>query len=604
MGTATLSGVNTYTGLTTVSGGALRLSGAGTINGSSAITINGNGEKFLQTSSAASTPAITLSQGTLDGTGSVGAVSVGAGSGAVVAHGNGAAAALTLSALTFNGAATTNFSLAGGATTTPGMIVTGALSTPNTGTGAVAVNVTAVNPWINGTTYDLIGYGSFSGATTDFSKGTIGGLLVRQSATLGNDTSGKFITLTVNGDNPKWTGLDSTAWVVGATGGNSNWKLGTAATATNYIEGDVVLFDDSATSAVTPGAVTVNSANVGPVSATFNNSTINYTLAGSFGITGGGGLVKNGSAQLAISNSNSYTGPTAITAGTLSLTGTLGAGAGGGTAISSAAVFTESSAGVIAGASTLTVTAGTTTLAGVNTYTGLTTLSGGTLNINSNGALGSTSGTIAPLTISGGTLQYAASSTNTDLSGRTVTFGSGGATIDVNGNNVTYANAVGNGGSGSLKLVNSGPAATLTLNGASTFTGGTIISSGILALGRWSAGSPTIVNGPVGTGAITLNLGGTLQINDGTFTVLNPISITGGASGTATVQNAAAAVTTNTLSGAIYAWQPAHGCQPSLEHGRRDDALRLHHGHGDDGQHHHAHARRDQCGNGRHRERG
>ena len=143
----------------------------------------------------------------------------------------------------------------------------------------------------------------------------------------------------------------------------------------------------------------------------------------------------------------------------------------------------------------LTVNSGQLTLTNTspNTYSGTTTLNGGILVISDNNQIGSTTGTIAPLTFNGGTLRYTASSTSTDVSGRTTTFNAGGGTIDLGGNIVTYANPIGNvsPGGGGLTLVDSsaGHAGILTLNGANTYTGATQINSGTLRLG--SSGSLT-----------------------------------------------------------------------------------------------------------------
>src|SRR5262249_38274576 len=153
-------------------------------------------------------------------------------------------------------------------------------------------------------------------------------------------------------DSPKWTGLDNGNWVVGATGANSNWKLITAGTATNFLNNDAVLFDDSVTTGTT--TIDIPSANVNVTGATFNNSTKAYTIGstGGFGIGGTGALTKNGTNSVTLNSNNSYAGPTTINAGTL-------------------------------------------TLAGANTTTGATTLAGGTLNVNNASALGTGSLTIA-----------------------------------------------------------------------------------------------------------------------------------------------------------------------------------------------------------------
>ncbi len=104
--------------------------------------------------------------------------------------------------------------------------------------------------------------------------------------------------------------------------------------------------------------------------------------------------------------------------------------------------------------------------------------------------------------LDGGTIQYAASSTNgsTDISTKPLIFGAGGATIHTGGNNVTLANSIGGSGTGGLTKAGNG---ILTLGGANLYSGGTTINAGTL-LATNTTGSAT------GSGAIAVNAGATL----------------------------------------------------------------------------------------------
>ncbi len=222
--------------------------------------------------------------------------------------------------MTFGGAATVT--LAGnplGNANVLGTTLTTTTLNTNAG-GTVTINITDSGVWANGT-YNLISYGTLGGnGFASFSLGTVAGLTVRQSATLTNPAG--FVTLSISGDTPKWTGLVSGSWTTNAIApngnGDTNWKLVNGGTATDFLTGDVVLFDDSATGTTT---VNISDANVSPVSTTFNNSTLSYTLGstGGFGIATGS-LTKSGTASLTINNNtNTYAGGTNIQNGTLFL---------------------------------------------------------------------------------------------------------------------------------------------------------------------------------------------------------------------------------------------------------------------------------------------
>ena len=220
-GRLTLTGADNRIGETIVNGGTLVLAGGGQLDSSSGITINGAGAKFLQNSTTPLIIApITLTNGTLDGTGAVGIVSVGNGTGGVITHGDGGTGALSIEDLTFEGAATINIREDGIAGTS-GINVLGSLVT-TPGNGVVTINASQTT-WASGTTFNLLSFGSFAGSLGSFAKGTISGLSVRQNASLVLGPSA--LALQIVGDNPEWTGLDGGNWVVGTTGANGNWRL-------------------------------------------------------------------------------------------------------------------------------------------------------------------------------------------------------------------------------------------------------------------------------------------------------------------------------------------------------------------------------------------
>jgi hypothetical protein len=246
-GVSTLTNTNTYVGSTTVGTGTLALTGSGSINGSSGITVNGANTRFLQNSSVAVAPTMTLTNGTLTGSGTVNTVNVGAATGGIISNNNGVAgAALSIGTLTLSGAASINlFSNSASAA-----LVVGTL---NNNSGAGQVVITANNPggWVNGTTYSLINYTALGGTGGNNFGQVINGLSARQSATWSD--SGSSIQITVSGDRPYWVGDTDNNW---NTSTINNWKLETGGAYTTFVANDDVLFNDNATAA---GPVVVTS---------------------------------------------------------------------------------------------------------------------------------------------------------------------------------------------------------------------------------------------------------------------------------------------------------------------------------------------------------
>jgi autotransporter-associated beta strand protein len=576
-GTLTLSGSSSYTGATTVNGGTLVLGGTGDINGSSGITINGSTAKYVKTSSTAGIVPITLTQGTLDGTGAVGAVTVGNGTGGLVTNGggNGGTSTLTMDALTFNGAGAISLNKASD-TSTVALAVTGAFTT-TAANGQITLNVLTAPAWTNGSTYNLISYGSFNGANTDFTLGTIAGLGGRQSATLGNTGAGSgFITLAIAGDTPVWTGAANANWTTTAQPSPFNWKLQTAGTGTQFLTNDQVLFDDTATGTT---AINIADASVSPATVVFNNSSKNYSVSssGGFGIASGS-VSKSGSGSLTLNTANTYSGGTTLNGGTLNInhasalgTGSLTIAAGttidntsgsavtlstnnaqfwngdftfggsndlnlgtGAVTLASTLFLTTNGAatltvgGVIggpAGAGLVKEGTGTLALNGANTFDGGVTIDAGTVRVGNASALGTSTTSLTFGSSSNGKLQV--NGTALVLSGI-----DGDNTATIENSNVTngtltvgggfFDGILQNGSAGTLALAKTG-AGTLTLTGANTYSGGTTLNAGTLEVGGSSA---------LGTGSVTVN-GGT--ISSSTAAVLaNAITLNGAATFSAT----------------------------------------------------------------------
>ena len=579
-GTLTLSGSSTYTGATTVNGGTLLVSGTGGINSTSGITINGSGAKFVQTSSTAVTVPITLTQGTLDGTGTVGAVTVGNGTGGIVSNGNGGGgtSTLTMDSLTFSGAGTISLNKASD-TSTVALAVTNAFTT-TAANGQITLNVLTSPAWANGSTYDLISYGSFNGANTNFTLGTVTGLGGRQSATLGNTgASNGFITLAINGDTPVWTGAANGNWTTTAQPSPFNWKLQTAQTGTQFLTNDQVLFDDNATGTT---AIKITDASVSPASVVFNNSLKDYSISsdGGFGIASGS-VSKSGTGSLTLNTANTYSGGTTLNAGTLNINNASAIGTG---SLTIAAGTTIDNTSGPANTSPITLSTnnaqfwnGDFTFGGsngLNLGTGAVTL-GATVSLTTNGAGTLTvggviggigfginkegSGTLVlngantfdgGFTIDAGTVRVG-NATALGASTNTVTFGaSGGARLQVNGNaltvgaingdntatiensNVTngslsvgsgsFDGTIQNGSAGTLALTKTG-GGTLALTGANTYSGGTTLNGGTISVGSNSA---------LGTGTVIM-AGGTTISTSVDATLSNAFTLNGTATFTA-----------------------------------------------------------------------
>ncbi|EBN8171173.1 autotransporter outer membrane beta-barrel domain-containing protein [Salmonella enterica] len=266
-----------------------------------------------------------------------------------------------------------------------------------------------------------------------------------------------------------------------------------------------------------------------------DNATLELNTGGDFdnAISGSGQVVKSGDETLTLSGSNTYTGGTIISGGTLVATNVEALGTGDVTDNATLELNTGGDFDNAIGGTGSVVKSGdkTLTLSGANSYTGGTTISGGTLVASNVEALGSgdvtdnatlelnTGGDFANniggtgSVVKSGDKTLTLSGTNSYTGGTTI---SGGTLVannvealgtgDVTNNATLELNTGGdfdNAISGSGQVVKSGDE-TLTLSGANSYTGGTTISGGTLVATNVEA---------LGTGDITDNA--TLELNAG-----------------------------------------------------------------------------------------
>jgi filamentous hemagglutinin family protein len=574
-GTLTLSGANTYTGLTTVSAG----------------TLVANNNAALGTTAGATT--------------------VTSGATLAIQGGRTIADALTITGSGVGGTAGALRNISGN----------------NTYTGAIALGAggARINADLN--TLTISGAGSITGAEAltigGAGNATISKIIATGAGTLTKDGAG---TLTLSGNNTYSGATTISAGILSAiTSANALGATGVAS-GTTIAAGATLAYGSSLTFAAE--SLTMNG---GTLSRSANNPTMNGTIAltgantvtgtaGTFTlggiVSGTGSLAKTGAGTVVLSGNNTYSGATTISAGTLRATTsanalgatgvasgtTIGAGAtlaygssltfaaesltmNGGTLSRSANNPTMNGTIALTGANTVTGTAGTFTLGGIvsgtgslaktgagtvvlsgnNTYSGATTISAGTLrattSANALGATGVASGTTIG---AGATLAYGSSLTfaaeSLTMNGGTLSRSAGNptmnGTIALTGANTVTGTAVSTftlggiiSGTGSLAKTGTG---TVVLAGANTYTGATSVSAGILqlnsinGLGDVAAGTTVTAgtlayNGSLTFDAESLTLnGGTLSRVGGNPTMNGAIGLTGantvtGAAGTFTL---------------------------------------------------------------------
>jgi len=246
------------------------------------------------------------------------------------------------------------------------------------------------------------------------------------------------------------------------------------------------------------------SGNLGSGTATDNSSLVfNRSDAVNLatGIAGTGALIQAGPGQLTLTGSNSYSGATTVSSGTLQIgnggtVGSIGATSGVSVASGATLVFnrTDSYGGsftpAISGSGGVVLATGTLTLTGNNSNSGGTTVNAGILNIGSGSTVGTLGAANSPVTINGASLNFAQSTNSTNAAfANNFTFNNGSiVSTSVDGKYTLGSGAANTSGTN-----------TIAVNGVTTFEGlwddkpmflgGIVTGTGAISVQRYITGA-------------------------------------------------------------------------------------------------------------------
>ncbi len=588
LGTLVLTGANSYSGLTAVNSGTVVISGSPTASGATTVSVGLLKLDYgtNNTSKLADGAAFTIAGGTLELAGgshieTVGSSTIATGVSSVTRSSG--SSVLRMNVLTRNTGGYINFTTSGIAST----------STANDATGILGIWAT-----VGGTDWAM------NSGTDD--GGAVGNSLItaytgyanvdaQAGGAAPNIVDGANTNVRIQSDGVSGSiGLSAATTTVNTLLKNNTNFATTVATVGKILRVNAIMLNPTAeklTIGAAPNDGTLSSATStgSPDLRLINNSagktlTINAVIANN---TVASTLTKSGAGMLVLGGTNTYTGATTISGGTLSVGASANLGNAnplildGGilqitgttlTSYGSGAIGTHPvtlTAGKTVGldinnvANTFTVSqvlnqgdggltklgTGTLVLSGANTFVGPTTLSAGTLSVGADNNLGNTSAFV----FDGGTLQVTGTTLN-NFGVHTPSFNSGKAVgLDINNAANTFiVSQIMNQGIGGLTKLGAG---TLALGGANTYSGTTTLNAGALRLDiSTSLGTSTLVinGGTLDSGAANLvNTNNNAQSWNANFTFAGTNSLDMGTGAVALVGATtprAVTVSANTLS--------------------------------------------------------
>ncbi|MBM3852211.1 MAG: hypothetical protein FJ399_03555 [Verrucomicrobia bacterium] len=481
-GTWTLSGANTYSGLTTVSAGTLVFGHAtDTIDG--AITVSGG----------------TLSLGTNSDT--VGAVTLSSGN-------------ITSSTGVLTG---TSYSLTDTGTISARLGGTGALTKTGSGTATLSgANTFTGTTTISAGTLSISAENNLGGNPGAFNAGqlTLNGGTLNTSATFSIDDANRGVTLGASGgtfDTNASTTLTIANVIAGTGALNKTGSGALTLTAANTFSGlttvsagtlnlghasdtlDGAITVSGGTLALgansdTVGAVTLSSGSITSTTGVLTGTSYSLTNTGNISaILGGTGtLTKSGAGTATLSGANTYTGATTISQGTLQLNANAPSGSAGtlGNATSNVTINDAST-----GSNNTALLIGTS---GVSVGRNIDVVNFGSGTTTLGGSIASGTGTFT------GGITLGKNATLTADGTSNITFSTGAIT-----------------GTGGITKTGDG---TVTLSGTNLFGGAVAVNAGTLALTNSSALGSGTAGVTVANGA-TLSLQNNITVNKGDLTI-------------------------------------------------------------------------------------
>jgi len=492
-GTLTLTGANTYAGGTTVKSGTLTVGTGGAIahagtelrvgdtNGDNGtLTINGGtvtNDTGIIAHATGSTGAVTVTGGTWTNNGSLYVGNFGNGTLTI----NGGYVSNTRGTIAYAGGTTSSVTVTGGTWANSEQLLIGG------GTGSLLIDGGTVTSSFGRI---AIGINSTGSVTVTSGSWTMGGLLA-----IGSRSTNAAGTLLVNG----------------GTVSSGTGVMGDVATAT----GTATVSSGSWTTA---GDITVGAVGTG---------TVNLT-GGTISANAGAGTLQLGRDATATGTLNIGAG---TTAGTLTAASVRG-GSGSATVNFNHTGSLTFAPTLLANLSVNKLGAGTTILTGTNTYTGPTAINGGTLSISSNANLGAATGalnfnggtlqTTGNFTMNRATMLNGTGTFHTDA-GTVLTqqgvIGGSGDLVKTGAGQLTLTGTNANTGSTFVQAGNL--AVDGTLDGAATVSSGATLSgtgtvSGLVTIANGGILAPGNSPGVLTVGALTLNNASILNYELGT----------------------------------------------------------------------------------------